>query len=186
MALAKYAYTPTKLVTGNLRMFICEYGTAPTAYTLTSGEITAVTGGATSFMEVGFELDSLEWTSEMPEASNNEVYNNKITATLAHPCAANNTFFTALSLARLLGVQVIIADEVGKCYLFGYTAVEGKRRGMNRLSTKYESGKEPGEANKGVESFTLSGKSGYPVLPFNSVLSASIIDGTAAFCNYNT
>jgi len=185
MALVKYPYTPTKLVTGNLVLAIAEYGATYTSVLLTSGEISTFTVTAASFKQVGFELDSLEWSSERPESGNNAVLNNKIMATLAHPCAANNTFFDALELAILLGVAVIILDETGNAYLIGYTMNEAKRRGLNKLSIKYESGKEPGESGKGVESFTLSGKSGYKVLPFNASLTASIVAGTAAFIDWN-
>lgn len=192
MALAKYATVCTAIRTGNLGLFIGEKavvqyssGTIPTTVTVTSGEIVASTFPALGFKEVSFKLDSLGVTKDTPEFDNVPNHKSTISVILGAETLASDVFFTALEAALPCGVLAIVASGSGLCRLYGYSEIEKFRRPLNKLSFKYDSGTKPGEGEKGVESFTLSGESGYRSLPFNAAISATIVGGSATFIDYN-
>lgn len=185
MAIVKYAYTCSKNSTGNKFLAFTEVANI-TSITVTSGEVSAVTmSGVTLFQQIGFELDTLERKEISAVAKNQVAYEKTIDVTIAKPSKTNNTLIDALADAIACGVVAIVGDNNGVYWLVGWTATDGDQRPLNMMGTNLESGKAMGEADKNVDKITISGKSAFKSLPFDSTLTTALNAGTSTYVNWN-
>lgn len=185
MAIAVYTKSCTKNVGGNTFLAFAEVASM-TSFTVTSGEITAVTPNSTyRFHKQDATIDTIKRTEEGAGNANNIAYKHRIEAQFTKPSKELNTMRAGVADATPCGILTIVADGNGKCWLTGYSVAEGFKRPLRLVEDKFDSGAAPGDENSQAVTLALECTTGYVDIPFDNTLSASIIAGTAtAFITY--
>jgi hypothetical protein len=182
MALAKYTKTCAKNTPGISWLAIAEKSNV-TSITLTSGEVSAVTGSL-CFKPVTMEVDSGNY-KESASGGVSIAYKQEISFQLGKPVTAMMTFLSALADAIPCGVYAIIKDNNGAYWLTGYNSGDEKaRRGLNELKQDRDSGKKPSEAGKQVVDVVISGEIPCMAIPFDATLTEDLNDGTSTFVDW--
>jgi hypothetical protein len=186
MAIAVYTKACTKNVGGNTFIAVAEVASM-TSFTVTAGEITAVTpNGVNRFHKADATIDTIVRTEEGAGNGNNIAYTHRIEIKTTKPSVALNTWRSSLADASPCGILAITADGNGTCWLTGYSIAEGFKRPLRLVSDSFTSGATPGDEAGQTVTIGLECVTGYVDIPFNSALSASIIAGTAtAFITYS-
>jgi hypothetical protein len=179
MALAIFTQTCAKNTSGASKVFIAEKANA-TAFTITSGEIAAVTG-AQSFMRVDAIQDSVYWNETGESIGlNNWKVTNEIGFDVMPPSKATSTFLQALIDGSPCGFFAIIVDGNGKCWLVGHNATDVRNRPLILKKQDKKTGKGLGEATGNTIPIMLGNECSGLALPFDTTMTAAIIAGTEA------
>jgi len=184
-ALAIFTQTCAKNVSGASKIFIAEKSVA-TAFTVESGEITAVTG-TTPFMRVDAMQDSVSW-SEVGElvGLNNWKITNTVEFDIMPPATATNTFRQALIDGFPCGLFALIVDGNGACWVVGYNATDIRERPLKLKGDDHKTGKGLSEAEGNTIHITLENECGGIALPLNATLTASVVTtGDATICKWS-
>lgn len=183
MALAIFTQTCQKNVSGASKVFIAEKSVA-TAFTITSGEISAVTG-TTPFMRVDAMQDSVSW-SEMGEkiGLNNWKVTNTIEFDIMPPTTATNTFLQALIDGSPCGLFALVIDGNGKCWIVGHNATDVRERPLRLQKQDLKTGKGLSEAEGNTVRIALGNECGGLALPLDATLTAAVLGGTSTICKW--
>lgn len=152
------------------------------AITVTSGEVSAVTG-STAFKQITGDQDGVTFTDKRSKGKN-AVWTKEIAALLGKPNTAQNTFITELETAIACGALAIVGDGNGEYWLCGYSVAEGFNRFFDEMEVSVDPGKY-GEQNKNTTEIKMTMMNGYRALPFDATQKAAIIAKTAAYCDFN-
>jgi hypothetical protein len=178
MALAIFSQTCAKNTAGAQRIFIAEKSVA-TAFTVSSNEITGVTG-TTPFMRVDAIQDSISWTESVEKVGlNNHKVTNTIEFDVMPPAKATNTFLQALIDGSPCGLFAIIIDGNAKCWCAGHNETDVRNRPLMVAKVEKKTGKNLSEAEGNTVRITLSNECSGLALPFDSTLTGTINGGTA-------
>jgi len=184
MALAIFTQTCAKNVSGASKIFIAEKAVA-TAFTMTSGEISAVTG-TTPFMRVDSIQDSVYWneTSEAVGLNNIKVAN-EVGFDVMPPSKTTNTFLQALIDGSPCGFFAIVLDGNGIAWLVGHNATDVRERPLRVKKLDHKTGKGLSEATGNTIPIALGNECGGLALPFDATAIAAILGGTATFIKWS-
>lgn len=184
MALAIFTRTCGKNSSGASKIFIAEKAIA-TAFTITAGEISAVTG-TTPFMRIDIEQDSLQWKEELTRVGlNNQMVKNTIDFVIAPPSKDTNTQLKAQQDGSPCGFFAIVIDGNAKCWLVGHNDVDIRERPLRLGKQTHDTGKGLNVAEGNVVAVTLENECSAFALPFDSATTATILAGTATFCKWS-
>jgi hypothetical protein len=177
-AIAVFQRACAKNVGGNATLFWTEMASM-TSFSVTSGEISAVTPNAAArFMEAQGDIDSIMRKETGEGMGNNIKYLHRLEVKFQKPSKELNTLRNALADASPCGILAIVQDNNGKCWLMGWNQTDLKLRGLRLKQDVIESGAKPSdEANQCM--IALETESGYVCLPFDATLSAAILGKTA-------
>lgn len=183
-ALAIFTQTCAKNVSGASKVFIAEKSVA-TAFTITSGEISAVTG-TTPFMKIDAMQDSVSW-SQMGEkiGLNNWKITNTVEFDIMPPAKDTNTFLQALIDGSPCGFFALIIDGNGKCWVVGHNATDVRERPLRLNKQDHKTGKGLSEAEGNTVRITLENECGGLALPLDSTLTAAVLAGTSTICKWS-
>ena len=185
-AIAVFNRTCAKNVGGNATLFWTEMASM-TSFTVTAGEISAVTPNATArFMEAQGDIDTIVRKETGEGVGNNIKYVHRLEVKFQKPSTALNTLRNSLADASPCGILAIVQDNNGKCWLMGWNQTDLKLRGLRLKQDSIESGAKPSdEANQCT--IALETETGYVCLPFDAALTAAILGKTAtAFITYGS
>jgi hypothetical protein len=164
----------SKNTSGASRIFIAEKAVA-TAFTVSSHEITAVTG-TTPFMRVDIVQDSLQWSEEVtPIGLNNLKVANKIEFDIQAPATLTNTFRQALMDASPCGLFAIIVDSNGCAWFPGHNEVDIRERPLRYGGDKHDTGKGLGDAQGNLIHIILTNECSGLALKADATLNAAIV-----------
>ena len=184
MALAIFTQTCSKNVSGASKVFIAEKSVA-TAFTITSDEISAVTG-TTPFMRVDALQDSVSWEESGERIGlNNWKVSNKVEFDVMPPAKATNTFLQALIDGSPCGFFALIVDGNGKCWVVGHNATDVRERPLRLSKQDHKTGKGLGEAEGNTIRITLENECGGLALPLDSTLTAAVLGGSSTICKWS-
>jgi len=183
-ALAIFTQTCAKNVSGASKIFIAEKSVA-TAFTITSGEISAVTG-TTPFMRIDALQDSVYW-NETPERSglNNIKVTNELGFRVMPPSKDTNTFLQALIDGSPCGFFALIVDGNGKCWVVGHNATDVRERPLRLTKQEKKTGLGLSEADGNTVLVTLGNECSGLALPLDSTLTAAVLGGTSTICKWS-
>jgi len=183
-ALAIFTQTCAKNVSGASKIFIAEKSVA-TAFTITSGEISAVTG-TTPFMRVDAIQDSVSWEEVgVLIGLNNWKYTNKIEFDIMPPSTTTNTFRQALIDGSPCGFFAIIIDGNGACWFVGHNATDVRERPLRLGGDNHGTGKGLSVPEGNTNRITLQNECGGMALKADSTLNAAILAGTSTACKWS-
>ena len=184
MALGIFTQSCTKNVSGASKVFIAEKSVA-TAFTITSDEISAVTG-TTPFMRVDTLQDSVEW-EEIGEriGLNNWKYTNTIRFQVMPPAKATNTFRQALIDGSPCGFFALIIDGNGKCWIVGHNATDIRERPLRLNKDNKKTGKGLSDADGNTVPIELWNECGGMALPLDSTLTAAVLGGSSTIVKWS-
>jgi len=183
-ALAIFTQACAKNVSGASKIFIAEKSVA-TAFTITSGEISAVTG-TTPFMRIDALQDSVYW-NETPERSglNNIKVTNELGFRVMPPSKDTNTFLQALIDGSPCGFFALIVDGNGKCWVVGHNATDVRERPLRLTKQEKKTGLGLSEADGNTVLVTLGNECSGLALPLDSTLTAAVLGGTSTICKWS-
>jgi hypothetical protein len=177
-ALAVFTQTCAKNTAGCSRIWIAEKSAA-TAFTVQSGEITAVTG-TTPFKRVDAIQDSISWEEKVERVGlNNHKVTNTIEFDVMPPAVATSTFLQALIDASPCGLFAIIVDGNGKCWCVGHNLTDVRNRPLLLNSPDMKTGKNLSEAEGNTVRIQLGNECSGKALPFDSTLTTAILAAAA-------
>lgn len=183
-ALAIFTQTCQKNVSGASRIFIAEKSVA-TAFTITSGEISAVTG-TTPFMRVDAMQDSVSWTEAGELVGlNNWKITNTIEFDVMPPSKDTNTFLQALIDGSPCGYFAIIQDGNGQYWVVGHNATDIRERPLRLNKQDHKTGKGLSEAEGNTVRITLMNECGGLALPLDATLNAAMDAGTSTIAKWS-
>jgi len=184
MALAIFTQTCSKNVSGASKVFIAEKSVA-TAFTITSGEISAVTG-TTPFMRVDAMQDSVSW-SEMGEriGLNNWKVTNTVEFDVMPPAKDTNTFLQALIDGSPCGFFALVVDGNSKCWIVGHNATDVRNRPLYLSKQDHKTGKGLSDAEGNTVRISLGNECGGLALPLDSTLAAAVLAGTSTIVKWS-
>jgi len=184
MALAIFTQTSVKNVSGASKVFIADKAVA-TAFTITSGEISAVTG-TTPFMRVDAIQDSVYWNETGESVGlNNWKVTNEIGFDVMPPSKDTNTFLQALIDGSPIGFFALIVDGNGKCWVVGHNATDVRNRPLILKKQDHKTGKGLGEATGNTIPVMLGNECSGLALPLDSTLTAAVLAGTSTICKWS-
>lgn len=182
-ALAIFTQTCAKNVSGASKIFIAEKSVA-TAFTVTSGEISAVTG-TTPFMRVDALQDSVYWNEKGEQIGlNNWKFTNEVGFQIMPPGKDTNTFKQALIDGSPCGLFALIVDGNGKCFVIGYNSTDVRERPLRLKSTDGKTGKGLSEADGNTIPIILGNECSGQALPLDSTLTAAVLGGTSTIVKW--
>ena len=183
-ALAIFTQTCAKNVSGASKVFIAAKSVA-TAFTITTGEISAVTG-TTPFMRVDAIQDSVYWneTGELIGLNNWKI-TNEVGFDIMPPATATNTFLQALIDGSPCGFFALIIDGNGACWVVGHNATDVRERPLRLKSQDHKTGKGLSEAEGNTIPIKLGNECGGIALPLDSTLTAAVLAGTSTICKWS-
>jgi hypothetical protein len=185
MSLAKFQRVCAKNVSGCQALYVAEQANV-TALTVTSGEISAVTG-ADAFKEIEADIDSINWeTSSEKVGLAGIVYRNTISWMISKMRLAMNTLREALADGSPCGFLAIVTDGNAQNWLVGYSENDLKNRPLRLQTETGKTGQGLTEAEGNVMNFSLQNECGGLVIPFDSNTNADINAGTADYIDYQT
>lgn len=179
MTIAVFNKSCSKNVSGNSRIFIAEV-TNVTAITVTSGEITSITGDD-AFKEIEVDLDTILRIEEKIAGKLNYGIDVTVDMKLAHPNADLNTLRDSLVAASPCGMLAIVKDGNGTYWLVGYNELDLVTRPLYLAQDNFTSGAELIDPEGNKVSLQLARNMADPSLPLDSTLGTLIEDGTAEF-----
>jgi len=183
-ALAIFTQTCSKNVSGASKIFIADKAVA-TAFTITSDEISAVTG-TTPFMRVDAIQDSVYWNEVGSRVGlNNWKVANEVGFDVMPPAKATNTFLQALIDGSPCGFFALIVDGNGKCWVVGHNATDVRERPLRLDKTDRKTGKGLGEASGNTIPVALANECSGLALPLDSTLTAAVLAGTSTICKWS-
>jgi len=183
-ALAIFTQTCAKNVSGASKVFIAEKSVA-TAFTITSGEISAVTG-TTPFMKIDAMQDSVSWSQQGEKIGlNNWKITNTVEFDIMPPAKDTNTFLQALIDGSPCGFFALIIDGNGKCWVVGHNATDVRERPLRLNKQDHKTGKGLSEAEGNTVRITLENECGGLALPLDSTLTAAVLAGTSTICKWS-
>lgn len=182
-ALAIFTQACAKNVSGASKVFVAEKAAA-TAFTIVTGEITAITG-TTPFMRVDAMQDSVSW-SEVGEqvGLNNWKITNTVEFDIMPPATATNTFLQALIDGSPCGLFALILDGNSQCWVVGHNATDVRERPLRLNKQDQKTGKGLGEAEGNTARITLQNECGGKALPLAAAANATVLAGTATFIKW--
>lgn len=184
MALGIFTQTCQKNVSGASKVFIAEKSVA-TAFTITSDEISAVTG-TTPFMRVDTLQDSVSWEEKGELIGlNNWKITNTVKFKVMPPSKATSTFLQALIDGSPCGFFALIIDGNGKCWIVGHNATDVRERPLRLKSQTQATGEGLSNADGNVISVELGNECGGKALPLDSTLTAAVLAGTSTICKWS-
>jgi hypothetical protein len=184
MALGIFTQTCQKNVSGASKVFIAERSVA-TAFTITSGEISAVTG-TTPFMRIDAMQDSVSWAEEGEKVGlNNWMVKNTIEFDVMPPAKDTNTFLQALIDGSPCGFFALIVDGNSKCWIVGHNATDVRERPLKLGKQSHKTGKGLAEAEGNTVRITLENECGGLTLPLDSTLTTAVLAGTSTICKWS-
>src|SRR5574343_583987 len=171
--LAIFTQSCAKNVSGASKVFIAEKSVA-TAFTITSGEISAVTG-TTPFMRVDAIQDSVYWNETGESVGlNNWKVTNEIGFDVMPPSKDTNIFQQALIDGSPCGFFALIVDGNGKCWVVGHNATDVRNRPLILKKQDKKTGKGLGEATGNTIPIVLGNECSGLALPLDSTLTAAV------------
>jgi len=168
MAIAAYARTCAKNVSGNSQIWISE---APniTSITITAGEAAAFTMVATNkFFECEPEIDSLIRSEEGTGTGSNISYVHKIEMKFAKLATGLNTFRNSLADGSPCGMVAVTVDGNGTYWLTGWNETDLGNRGLELRADGSSTGAAPSDEEGGMASVVLECTSGYLDIPLSA------------------
>lgn len=184
MPLGIFTRACAKNVSGAQKVFIAEK-TVVTAITVTSGEISAITG-TTPFQRVDAEQDSVNWeqTDERVGANNTKV-SNLVEFMIATPNKTMNTFVQSLIDGSPCGLYAIVTDGNGLNWLVGYDATSLTTRPLRYNNGKQKTGKNLSEVDGQTKVIQLVNECMGLAIPFDSTLNAAINGGSSTIVKWS-
>lgn len=183
MALGIFTYACAKNVSGVRKIFIAEKAVA-TAFTITSGEISAVTG-TTPFMKVDTIQDSAKWEQKvMKVGKNNHKVDNLIEADIRPMAKDTNTFLQALMDGSPCGFFVLVQNENNKCFVVGFSADDLRDRPLQLEAAEYDSGQGVDAEGANIR-LKISGTMTGLAIPLDSTLTAAVLAGTSTIVKWS-
>jgi len=187
-AIAVFNRTCSKNVGGNATVFWTEMASM-TSFTVTGGEISAVTPNATArFMEAQGDIDTIIRKETGEGVGNNIKYVHRLEVKFQKPSTTLNTLRNSLADASPCGILAIVQDNNGKFWLMGWNQTDLKLRGLRLKNDTIESGAKPSDdANQCT--IALETESGYVCLPFDATLTTAILTkaaGATAFITFGS
>lgn len=183
-ALAIFTQTCSKNVSGASKIFIAERSVA-TAFTITSDEISAVTG-TTPFMRVDAIQDTVYWNETGEQVGlNNWKVTNEVGFKVMPPSKATNTFLQALIDGSPCGFFALIVDGNGKCWIVGHNATDVRERPLRLKKQDKKTGVGLSEADGNTIPITLGNECGGLALPLDATLTAAVLGGTSTICKWS-
>lgn len=183
-ALPIFTQVCQKNVSGASKIFVADKAVA-TAFTITSGEISAVTG-TTPFMRIDAMQDSVEWNEEGGRVGlNNWSIKNTINFDVMPPSKTTNVFLQALIDGSPCGFFAIVVDGNGACWLVGHNATDVRERPLRLGKQSHKTGKGLSVADGNVIPVMLENECSGLALPFDAATTAAILGGTATFCKWS-
>jgi hypothetical protein len=184
MALVKYARVCAKNTGGASFIAVAEKASI-TAITVTSGEISAITG-TTPFKEIDAEQDSIKWDEVIEKVGNSNV---KVSETvefgIAKPSKTNATLVQSLIDGSPCGFFAIVTDGNAQNWLVGYNAVDLMNRPLRLSASNRSTGQSPSdEAGQNIKPVLMSDGGGIAI-PFDSTLNNAINAGTSTIIDWN-
>jgi len=183
-ALGIFARVCGKNVAGTQKIFIAEKSVV-TAITVTTGEISAITG-TTPFMRVDAEQDSCNWEqSDERVGANNTKFSNLVEFMIAKPTKEMNTFVQSLIDASPCGLYAIVTDGNGQNWLVGYDSTSLTSRPLRYNSGKQKTGKNLSETEGQNKVIQLTNECMGLCLPFDTTLNAAINGQTSTIIKWS-
>lgn len=183
-ALAIFTQTCAKNVSGASKIFIAEKSVA-TAFTITSSEISAVTG-TTPFMRIDAIQDTVYWNETGEQVGlNNWKITNELGFKVMPPSKDTNTFLQALIDGSPCGFFALIVDGNGKCWVVGHNATDVRERPLRLKKQDHKTGQGLGEADGNTIPITLGNECGGLALPLDSTLTAAVLAGSSTICKWS-
>jgi hypothetical protein len=184
MALAIFTQTCAKNTSGASKIFIAEKSVA-TAFTISSGEISAITG-TTPFMRVDVIQDSVYWNETGESVGlNNWKVTNEVGFDVMPPSKDTNTFLQALIDGSPCGFFALIVDGNGKCWVVGHNATDVRNRPLILKKQDKKTGKGLGEATGNTIPIMLGNECGGLALPLDSTLTTSTLNGSGTHIKWS-
>lgn len=184
MALAIFTQTCAKNVSGASKVFIAEKSVA-TAFTITSGEISAVTG-TTPFMRIDTIQDSVSWQEKGERIGlNNWKITNTIKFKVMPPAKDTNTFLQALIDGSPCGFFALIIDGNGKVWCVGHNATDVRERPLRLKTQDQNTGEGLSNADGNTVIVELDNECGGKALPLDSTLTAAVLGGTSTIVKWS-
>src|SRR5574343_28667 len=183
-ALAIFTQSCAKNVSGASKVFIAEKSVA-TAFTITSGEISAVTG-TTPFMRVDTLQDSVSWEEKGEQIGlNNWKITNTIKFQVMPPAKDTNTFLQALIDGSPCGFFALIIDGNGKVWCVGHNATDVSERTLRLKTQDQNTGEGLSNADGNTVIVELDNECGGKALPLDSTLTAAVLGGTSTIVKWS-
>ena len=177
MALGIFTQACAKNVSGASRIFIADKAVA-TAFTITSHEISAVTG-TTPFNRVDVIQDSISWEEKAEGVGlSNIKVTNTVKFSIMPPSTTTSAFLQALLDGSPCGFFVILQDSNGKCWLIGHNEIDIRERPLRVKSQTQATGAGLGDANGNTIPVELGNECSGKALPFNTAMTATIVAGS--------
>ncbi|GAF97938.1 unnamed protein product [marine sediment metagenome] len=180
MSIINYTKTCSKNVPGVGKVFFSEVGNIDTI-TIGSNLVSAVSMDTTDneFHEFQADLDSVEYRSE--GAGGSSYFTNHMLE-MGFGKLSASLFAAKASLVDSMpcGLVAIYIDGNGACWLVGWNDTDKEVRTLNTIADNFKTGKKPSDEDGNVFTITVSGESGYDIIPFDTTLTASIVDQTTA------
>ena len=184
MALAIFTQTCAKNVSGASKVFIAEKSVA-TAFTITSGEISAVTG-TTPFMRVDALQDSVSWEEKGELIGlNNWKITNTVKFKIMPPSKDTSTFLQALIDGSPCGFFALIVDGNGKCWIVGHNATDVRERPLRLKSQTQATGEGLSNADGNTVPIELGNECGGKALPLDTTLTNAVLAGNSTICKWS-
>ena len=184
MALAKYAHTCVKNVSGASAVFVAEVAVV-TAITVTAGEISAITG-TTPFKEIDAEQDSIKWDENVEAVGKSNVkVTEQVEFKIAKPTKTSATLVQSLMDGSPCGFLAIVTDGNGQNWLVGYNATDGKNRPLRLSAAPRSTGQSPSDEAGQLITPTLLCEGSGIAIPFDTTLNAAINAGTSTIIDWN-
>jgi len=183
MALAPFIRACAKNSSGTMAIFVAEKSVV-TAITITSGEISAITG-TTPFMRVDAAVGSMNWeqTDEKVGANNTKV-SNLVEYALEQNNKAMNTHVQALIDASPCGLYAIVTDGNSQNWLVGYDATSLGRFPLKYSNGKQKTGKTLSEDGGQTKVIQLTNECAGLAIPFDTTLNGAINAGTSTIIKW--
>lgn len=178
-----FARTCAKNVAGTQAIWIAEKSVV-TAITVTSGEISAITG-TTPFMRVDADQDKMNWEqTDEKVGANNVKFSNLVEFAISKLNKEMNTFVQALIDASPCGLYAIVKDGNGQNWLVGYDATSLTTRPLRYNNGKQKTGKLIGEEDGSTKVIQLTNECMGLAIPFDTTLNGAINAGNSTIIKW--
>lgn len=183
MAITAFARACSANKSGCLNAWFGEIANVGTP-TVSSGEITALTGSAT-YHRCQADIDELDFTEEVENTPNGSKVTIKVTMKFTNLTTTLAVYRAALLAASPCGIVGIVTDSNGKAWLLGWNETDKSNRPLRLISDSHKTGKAPGEDGNNT-TIVLQAIMTAPALPFNSTLSGYIANETTGSATFLT
>lgn len=181
MAVTVFNRTCTANKSGCINFWLANVANTGTP-TVSSGEITALTGSGT-YKRIQPDIDELDVTEDIENTPNGSKVTIKVTMKFTNLTTTLAVFRQMLLDDSACGLVGIYCDSNGKAWLLGWNESDLTNRPLRLISDAKKTGKAPGEDGNNVV-VVLQAIMTKPALPFNSTQSGYIANATTGSATY--